>query len=77
MKTFKKDKQGLYFQGEFKSASYQDAIKEVYQLDEVPSGFCINADHKANGYSIVDSDGIQHIYDLNAVEFYDNFMNLE
>lgn len=71
-----KDKQGLYLQGEFKTANYSDAIKEVYQLNKIPSGFCINEDYEANGYSVVDGNGIQHIYELSPSEFYNALMNL-
>lgn len=72
-----KDKQGLYFNGELKSDNYTDAVKELYQLEEIPSGFCVNADHDAAGYSVVDSNGVQHIYDLSPVKFYDNLMKME
>lgn len=72
-----KDKQGLYFQGEFKAGNYSDAIKELYQLNEIPNGFCINEDYEASGYSVVDGNGIQHIYELSPSEFYDTLMNLQ
>lgn len=71
-----KDKQGLYFQGEFKAGNYSDAIKELFQLEEIPIGFCVDEDHEANGYSVVDSNGIQHIYELSNSEFYNSLMNL-
>lgn len=72
MKT--KDKQGLYFQGEFKTSNYTDSIKEIFQLNEIPNGFCVNANYEANGYSIIDSNGIQHVYELNPTRFYDELM---
>ena len=72
-----KDKKGLYFQGEFKAGNYSDAVKELYQLNEIPNGFCVNEDCEANGYSIVDGNGIQHIYELSPKEFYKAFLNLE
>ena len=75
--AFKKDKQGLYFNGEFKADNYSDAIRELYQLNEIPKGFCVNEDHEANGYSVVDSNGVQHIYELSPKEFYNAFMKLE
>lgn len=74
--AFKKDKQGLYFNGEFKADNYSDAIRELYQLNEIPKGFCINEDQEANGYSVVDSNGVQHIYELSPKEFYNAFMKL-
>ena len=72
-----KDKQGLYFNGEFKADNYFDAIRELYQLNEIPSGFCVNEDYEANGYSLVDSNGVQHIYELSPKEFYNAFMKLD
>ena len=72
-----KDKKGLYFKGEFKAGSYNDAIKELYQLNKISSAFCVNEDYEANFYSVVDDDGIQHIYELSPKEFYRAFMNLE
>ena len=72
-----KDKQGLYFQGEFKAGNCSDAIKELYSLDEIPGGFCVNEDYEANGYSVVDSKGIQHIYDLAPKDFYNELMMLQ
>ena len=67
-----KDKKGLYFQGEIKATNYSDSIKELYQIKEIPNGFCVSSDYEANGYSVVDSNGVQHIYELNPVEFYNN-----
>lgn len=75
--AFKKDKQGLYLNGEFKADNYSDAIRELYQLNEIPKGFCVNEDHEANGYSVVDSNGVQHIYELSPKEFYSAFMKLD
>jgi hypothetical protein len=72
-----KDKQGLYFQGELKAENYSDSVKELFQLKEIPKGFCINADYEANGYSIVDSRGVQHIYELSPSKFYDKLMDME
>lgn len=71
-----KDKQGLYFQGELKADNYIDSVKELYQLNEIPSGFCVNTDYEANGYSVVDGNGVQHIYELSPKEFYNALMNL-
>ena len=75
--AFKKDKQGLYFNGEFKADNYSDAIRELYQLNEIPKGFCVNEDYEANGYSVVDSNGVQHIYQLSPKEFYNELMKLD
>lgn len=72
-----KDKQGLYFQGELKADNYSDAIKVLFQLSKIPSGFSVNEDHEARGYSVVDSNGIQHIYELSPKNFYNAFMNLD
>lgn len=75
--AFKKDKQGLYFNGEFKADNYLDAIRELYQLSEIPKGFCVSTDYEAEGYSIVDSRGVQHIYELSPSEFYNQLMKLD
>jgi predicted transcriptional regulator len=75
--ALKKDKQGLYFNEEFKADNYSDAIRELYQLNEIPKGFCVNEAHEANGYSVVDSVGVQHIYELSPKEFYNAFMKLD
>ena len=75
MKT--KDKKGLYFQGDFKADNYCDAVRELYQLNEIPDGFCVNEDYEANGYSLVDSNGVQHIFELSPKEFYNAFMKLD
>lgn len=72
-----KDKQGLYLQGELVATSYRDAIKHMFELETIPNGFCVNADHEADGYSVVDINGVQHIYELNPSKFYDTLMNLE
>lgn len=72
-----KDKQGLYLQGEFKAGNYSDAVKELFQLSEMPSGFCVNEDYEANGYSVVDIRGVQHIYELSPKEFYNQLMKLD
>lgn len=72
-----KDKQGLYFQGELKADNYSDAVKELFQLNEIPNGFCVNEDYEANGYSVVDSIGVQHIYELSPKEFYNHLMKME
>ena len=74
MKT--KDKQGLYFNGEFKADNYFDAIRELYQMDEIPNGFCVNDSQEAIGYSVVDSNGIQHVYEVSSKDFYKAFMQL-
>ena len=75
--NFKKDKQGLYFQGEFKADNWTDAVQELYQLNEISNGFCVNEDYEANGYSVVDSRGVQHIYELSPKEFYNQLMKLD
>ena len=77
MRTQTKDKQGLYFNGQLIADNYSDAIKELYKLSAIPNGFCVNEDHEANGYSVVDSNGVQHIYEHSAKEFYSAFMNLD
>ena len=51
-------------------------LKDIFQLNIIPIGFCVNSDHDASGYSIVDSKGVQHIYDLNPQRFYDELMKL-
>jgi hypothetical protein len=72
-----KDEQGLYYLGELKADNYSDAIKELYQLSEIPKGFCVCTEYEANGYSIVDAKGVQHIYELSPSEFYNALMKLE
>jgi predicted transcriptional regulator len=72
-----KDKKGLYFQGDFKAGNYCDAVRELYQLNEIPDGFCVNEDYEANGYSLVDSNGVQHIFELSPKEFYNQLMKLD
>ena len=72
----KKNKTGLYFKGKFMTASYIGAIKELFGLKKIPDGFCIDEDHNACGYSIVDNFGIQHIYELCHAEFYSALMRL-
>jgi predicted transcriptional regulator len=37
----------------------------------------VNAGYEANGYSVVDGNGIQHIYELSPKEFYNAFMKLD
>ncbi len=74
--AYKKDKQGLYFNGELKADNYSDAIRELYQLNEIPKGFCVNESHEADGYSVVDSNGVQHIYELSPIDFYSSFMKI-
>ena len=74
MKT--KNKQGLYFNGEFKAENYSDAIRELYQINEIPRGFCLNDTYEAIGYSVVDSNGIQHNYEVSSKDFYNAFMQL-
>lgn len=73
---FKKDKPGLYYQGERVARFYVDAVKVLYQLNTVPLGFCVNTDYEANGYSVIDSRGVQHIYELDPGMFYEKFMEL-
>lgn len=75
MKT--KDRAGLYFNGEFKADNYEDSIKEIFKLDEFPESFALSTKHEANGYSIVDSRGIQHIYDLSPSEFYNKLTDMD
>lgn len=75
--NFKKDQQGLYYQGDLKATSYSEAVKELFQLKEIPAGFCVNEDYEAEGYSVVDSRGVQHIYELSPKEFYNALMKLE
>ena len=77
MVNFKKDKPGLYFEGKFITGNYLEAIKEIYQLDNVPAGFCVNSEYEANDYSIVDNVGIQHIYNLSPYEFYNYLMKMD
>ena len=74
MGNFKKDKPGLYLNGKLIMDGYLESIKEIYQLENVPAGFCVNSTYEANGYSIVDTNGVQHIYELSPYEFYNNLM---
>lgn len=74
--TRKKDTQGLYLNGELKADNYADAIKELYGINEIPKGFCVDEDYEAAGYSVVDSNGVQHIYELSSKDFYKNLMKL-
>jgi hypothetical protein len=71
-----KDIQGLYFQGLLIAITYSESIKKVFEMESIPKGFSVNEDHPANGYSLVDSNGIQHIYDLEPLKFYSELMNL-
>ena len=73
---FKKDKKGLYYQGERVAKTYAEAVKVLYQLNTVPQGFCVSTDYEAKGYSVIDSRGVQHIYELDPAMFYDKFMEL-
>lgn len=77
MGNFKKDKQGLYLDGKLITDGYLESIKEIYQLENVPAGFCVNSDYAANGYSIVDANGVQHIYELSPDKFYNNLMKMD
>lgn len=77
MTNFKKDQQGLYYRGELKATSYIGALKEVYQLQEIPDGFCVNDSYAAKDYSVIDKNGVQHIYDLSPASFYNSLMKLE
>ena len=72
-----KDIQGLYFKGGLVAITYSDAIKSIFDLQEIPKGFCINADHEALGYSIVDPRGVQHIYELDNNRFYNELLSME
>jgi hypothetical protein len=71
-----KDKQGLYLNGNFESVSYSESLKSIFGLSEIPKGFMVNADNPANGYSIVDSNGVQHVYELDPIKFYEALSNL-
>ena len=71
------DKKGLYYMGEFKTGNFTDAVKELYEMMEIPSGFCVDESYKAFGYSVVDSRGVQHIYELSPSAFYAALMNLD
>lgn len=77
MENFKKDKKGLYLNGKLIADGYLESIKEIYQLENVPAGFCVNSAYEANGYSIVDTNGVQHIYELSPDEFYNNLMKMD
>ena len=77
MENFKKDKKGLYLNGKLIADGYLESIKEIYQLENVPAGFCVNSAYEANGYSIVDTNGVQHIYELSPYEFYNNLMKMD
>jgi len=71
-----KDKMGLYFCGILIANNYRDAVKELFQLNEISRDFLINEDHNANGYSIIDCNGVQHIYEISPAKFYESLMNL-
>lgn len=71
-----KDIQGLYFKGALIAITYSEAIKRVFEMNEVPKGFCVDESHQAIGYSVVDSNGVQHIYELSPSKFYSELMNL-
>ena len=71
-----KDQQGLYFKGQFITESYGEALCKIYELDQLPNGFSVNEDHPANDYSIVDNNGVQHIYDLSPSAFYTKLSDL-
>lgn len=73
---FKKDTHGLYLNGELKGENYTDAIKYLFRLDEIPKGFCVDEDYEADGYSVVDSNGVQHNYEFSQKEFYKALMEL-
>ena len=73
----KKDKKGLYYYGQFKTENYSDAVKLLYNIDTIPDGFCVDEGFQATGYSVVDGNGIQHIYELSPRKFYDNLLKLD
>ena len=77
MENFKKDKKGLYLNGKLIADGYLESIKEIYQLENVPAGFCVNSAYEANGYSIVDTNGVQHIYELSPDELYNNLIKMD
>lgn len=72
-----KDIQGLYFQGSLIAATYSEAVKRLFEMESIPKGFSVNADHEAEGYSVVDSKGVQHIYELDSNKFYDKLINIK
>lgn len=72
-----RDIQGLYYQGGLVAITYSESIKRIFDLDTIPKGFCVNEDHPAIGFSIIDEKGIQHIYELDNRKFYDKLMKLE
>jgi hypothetical protein len=72
-----KDIQGLYYQGGLVAITYSESIKIIFDLDAIPKRFCVDEDHPAIGFSIVDINGIQHIYELNNRKFYSELMKLE
>lgn len=41
------DKQGLYLNGKLIADGYLESIKEIYQLENVPAGFCVNSAYEA------------------------------
>lgn len=63
--------------GEFRTGNYIDAVKELYEMKEIPSGFCVDENHMASGYSVVDSRGVQHIYELSPIAFYTALLMLD
>jgi hypothetical protein len=71
-----KDKQGLYLNGKFQTASYSESLKSIFGLSEIPKGFMVDEDYEANGYSIVDTRGVQHVYELDPIKFYEALSNL-
>jgi len=71
------EKKGLYYKGELKAEDWNHAVKELYELNAVPSNFIVCEDHEAWGYSVIDAKGVQHIYELSPEKFYRAFMRLE
>lgn len=69
--------QGLYYYGNFVTKSYEEAIKIIFQCDQIPENFVINADYEALGYSVIDKKGIQYIYELDHKKFYEKLMSME
>lgn len=59
----KKDKPGLYRNGEFITDSFLDAGKEIKKGQK--------------GLSIIDSKGIQHILELSEEDFYVALMEMD
>jgi hypothetical protein len=68
-----KDKKGLYLNGEFKTANYRQALALMYDNSNVN---IVIEDFDYSGYSVIDGNGVQHVFELSPSKFIDKLMNL-